>query len=42
MRSLSETTKATIRTYCAVVSVVIQIVVGIVVIYFDRISLAHK
>ena len=39
---MTDGTKATIRTYCALVGVIIQIVVGIVVIYFDRIQLAHK
>jgi hypothetical protein len=39
---ITEQQKATIRTVCAVISVMIQIVVGIVVIYFDRIQLAHK
>jgi hypothetical protein len=39
---ITEQQKATIRTVCAVISVTIQIVVGVVVIYFDRIQLAHK
>jgi hypothetical protein len=39
---ITEQQKTTIRTVCAVISVMIQIVVGIVVIYFDRIQLAHK
>ena len=32
---ITEQQKATIRTVCALVSVMIQIVLGIVVIYFD-------
>ena len=39
---ITEQQKATIRIVCALVSVMIQIVVGVVVIYFDRIQLAHK
>ena len=39
---MTEQRKATIRTWCSLIGVIIQIVVGVFVIWFDRISLAHK
>jgi hypothetical protein len=39
---ITEQQKSSIRTWCGLISVIIQILVGAVVIWFDRISLAHK
>gem|GEM_PF-6023247 len=39
---MTKTTKSSIRTYCGLIGVILQIVVGVFVIWFDHIQLSHK